>query len=71
MPVTILVWNMGWMNDLFVSNGQAAAWRPDNETPQHSTGTTVRERRNHLSGVLNDLSPDLVVCISSSFVDGI
>ena len=61
MPVTILVWNMEWMNDLFVPDSQAAAWRPDAEAPQHSSGTTVRERRNHLSGVLNDLHPDIVV----------
>ncbi len=63
MPVTLLVWNMEWMNDLFGPNDQPPAWRPDNHVPQHAPGTTVRERRDDLAGVLNDLHPDIVVVV--------
>ncbi len=63
MPVTLLVWNMEWMNDLFGPNDQPPAWRPDNHVPQHDPGTTVRERRDDLAGVLNDLHPDIVVVV--------
>ena len=56
----LLLWNMEWMNDLFDGNGD---FRPDGSTPQHSQGTTVRTRRNHLSSVIADLAPDIVVVV--------
>jgi endonuclease/exonuclease/phosphatase family metal-dependent hydrolase len=65
MAVNLLVWNMEWMNDLFESNVQAPTWRADAHQPQHSQDTTVRQRRDQLSGVLNDLSPDIVVAVEA------
>lgn len=59
----LLVWNMEWMNDLFGPNDQPAAFRPDDEKPAHGGKTTVRERRDHLSGVIHDLDPDIVVVV--------
>jgi len=59
----MLLWNMEWMNDLFVAGNQAAQFRPDDEKPQHSQDTTVKTRREHLSGVINKLAPDLVVVV--------
>ncbi len=56
----LLLWNMEWMNDLFNQNGD---FHPDAYKPQHSQGTTVRTRRTHLSGVINDLAPDIVVVV--------
>jgi endonuclease/exonuclease/phosphatase family metal-dependent hydrolase len=50
------------MNDLFTAGTTGpAAFRPDAEKPQHNTDTTVKTRREHLSGVLKDLAPDVVV----------
>jgi endonuclease/exonuclease/phosphatase family metal-dependent hydrolase len=64
MPnLKMLEWNMEWMNDLFVSGNQEAQFRPDNEKPQHGGDTTIRERRDHLSGVINELAPDFVVVV--------
>jgi hypothetical protein len=54
---------MEWMNDLFVAGNGPAALRPDAEKPLHNQDTTVRTRRDHLSGVLKDLQPDIVVVI--------
>ena len=59
----LVLWNMEWMNDLFVSNDKPPAFRPDDAVPTHHSGATVRERRDHLSGVLNELSPDIVVVV--------
>lgn len=65
MSVTFLVWNMEWMNDLFGPSNQPPAFRSDNHTPQHSQKTTVRQRRDDLAGVLNDLRPDIVVSVEA------
>ncbi|MBB5285313.1 endonuclease/exonuclease/phosphatase family metal-dependent hydrolase [Rhabdobacter roseus] len=56
----LLLWNMEWMNDLFDQNGN---FRADTHKPQHAPSTTVRTRRNHLSGVINELAPDIVVVV--------
>jgi endonuclease/exonuclease/phosphatase family metal-dependent hydrolase len=63
MPtIKFLCWNVEWMNDLFTAGTTGpAAFRPDAEKPQHNTDTTVKTRREHLSGVLTDLVPDVVV----------
>jgi hypothetical protein len=59
-----LLWNMEWVNDLFVSGGEddPPAFRPDDE-PVHHTEATVRERRDHLSGALDELAADVVVVV--------
>src|SRR5215203_5679792 len=54
---------MEWMNDLFVSNDEPPAFRPDEDEPAHHRGATVRERRDHLSGALNELAADVVVVV--------
>lgn len=36
---------------------------PDDAVPSHQRGTTVRERRAHLSGALDELAPDVVVVV--------
>ena len=54
---------MEWMNDLFVSNDQAPAFKPDEEEPAHSPGTTIKQRRNDLSGVLKELDVDVIVVV--------
>lgn len=56
----LLLWNMEWVNDLFDQNGD---FHSDTHKPQHSQGTPVRTRRNHLSGILNELVPDIVVVV--------
>lgn len=61
--VKLVSWNMEWMNDLFGPNDEPAAFRPDDAKPQHSSSTTVRKRRDDLSGVLNELAPDVVVVV--------
>jgi hypothetical protein len=52
-----------WMNDLFVAETQTAAFKPDDAVPSHHRDATVRERRDDLSGVIEDLSPDVVVLV--------
>lgn len=59
----LLVWNMEWMNDLFGPNDEPPAFRPDGDKPQHNSDTTVKVRREHLAGVINELAPDMVVCV--------
>ena len=61
--IRIAVWNMEWMNDLFTSNDQAPAFRPDDEEPAHSSGTTIKQRRDDLSGMLKELDADVVVVV--------
>ena len=61
--LSFLLWNMEWMNDLFVSNDEPPAFRPDDDEPAHHRGATVRERRDHLSGALNELAADVVVVV--------
>jgi hypothetical protein len=64
MPdLKLLVWNVESMNDLFVSGAQPAAFKPDNAVPSHHRKATVRKRRDDLSGVIEDLSPDVVVLV--------
>jgi endonuclease/exonuclease/phosphatase family metal-dependent hydrolase len=58
-----VLWNMEWMNDLFGPNDQPAAFRPDDARPAHHKSATVRQRRDDLSGVLNELAPDVVVVV--------
>lgn len=51
------------MNDLFVPGEEddPAAFRPDEAVPAHHRVTTIRERRDHLSGALDELAADVVV----------
>jgi endonuclease/exonuclease/phosphatase family metal-dependent hydrolase len=56
-----LMWNVEWMNDLFTAGTGPAAFRPDGEKPLHNKDTTVKIRRDHLSGVLKEIGPDIVV----------
>jgi endonuclease/exonuclease/phosphatase family metal-dependent hydrolase len=57
------MWNMEWMNDLFTSNTSAPAYRPDSEKTQHKPSATVLQRRKDLSGVINEIAPDIVVVV--------
>jgi hypothetical protein len=59
----LLLWNMEWMNDLFGPNDQPPAFKPDGAKPTHHPQATVLQRRQHLSGVLNELTPDIVVVV--------
>jgi endonuclease/exonuclease/phosphatase family metal-dependent hydrolase len=61
----LLLWNMEWMNDLFVSGEEddPAQFRPDEEEPTHHKDATVRQRRDHLSGVLDELAADVVIVV--------
>ena len=58
--VKFLTWNMEWMNDLFGSN---YSFRQDDEKTQHMRSATVLDRRRHLSKVINELSPDVIVIV--------
>lgn len=51
---------MEWMNDLFDGDGN---FHPDDYPPYHAKNTTVKQRREHLSGVINELSPEIVVVV--------
>lgn len=51
---------MEWMNDLFDGDGN---FYPDNHNPQHAKSTTVKTRREHLSGVLNEINTDIVIIV--------
>jgi len=56
-----VVWNMEWLNDLFDPNGN---FYPDDHKPHHSsTGTTVKNRRDDLKGVIEEISPDVIVVV--------
>lgn len=61
----LVLWNMEWLNDLFkaTKENQPAQFRSDNEKPPHSSDTTVKQRRDDLSGVLRELAPDVVVIV--------
>lgn len=63
MTLKFVVWNMEWMNDLFGANDLPPAFRPDEERPFHTSGATVRERRDDLSSVINELDPDILVAV--------
>jgi hypothetical protein len=69
--LNLVLWNMEWMNDLFVSNEEPPAFRPDDAVPAHHSGATVRERRDHLSGALDELSPDIVVIVEGEWRTGV
>ena len=58
-----VLWNMEWLDDLFAKDDQAVQFRPDDEKAPHSSGTTVKQRRDDLSGVLRELMPDVVVIV--------
>lgn len=49
---------MEWMNDLFDKNGD---YKPDDSVPYHTKNATIKERRADLSGVINELKPDVVI----------
>jgi hypothetical protein len=51
------------MNDLFGPSDQPPAFKADEAEPFHHQGATVRQRRNDLAGVLNELEPDIVVVV--------
>lgn len=61
----LVLWNMEWMNDLFLPNDDPnfPGFKGDNVSPTHHGETTVLTRRNHLSGVLNDVKPDILVVV--------
>ena len=61
--LTLAVWNMEWMNDLFGPNTEPPAFRADDHAPTHHKSSTVRQRRDDLSGVLDELAPDIVVVV--------
>jgi len=64
MELRLLLWNMEWLNDLFVAGNGAAAFRPDHEKPAHASGsTTVLKRRKDLAAVIREVSPDAVVVV--------
>lgn len=65
--IKFMEWNVEWMNDLFVtatSTGAAAAFKPDTDHPYHaSSKVTVKQRRQDLSGVINEFAPEIVVVL--------
>jgi endonuclease/exonuclease/phosphatase family metal-dependent hydrolase len=61
--VKAVVWNMEWMNDLFGPNDLPPAFKADQDKPFHAPGSTVKQRRDDLSGVLNEIEPDVVVVV--------
>jgi endonuclease/exonuclease/phosphatase family metal-dependent hydrolase len=64
MELRLLLWNMEWLNDLFVAGNGAAAFRPDNEKPAHASGsTTVLKRRRDLAAVIREVEPDVMVVV--------
>lgn len=64
MPaIRLMVWNMEWLNDLFVA-GNPPKFRPDGDKPQHSgSGITVALRKAALRGALTELNPDVLVVV--------
>jgi hypothetical protein len=66
MPdLKLVVWNMEWLNDLFVADNGPAAFKADGAfSPNfHLDDVTVASRRQDLVGVLNELAPDIVVVV--------
>ena len=51
------------MNDLFGPNDEPPAFKADDAVPFHTSGATVRERRDDLSDVLDELAPDVVAVV--------
>ncbi len=58
--VKVLCWNMEWMNDLFEEDG---SYKSDTAIPSHHLKATVKIRREHLSGVIEDINPDVVAIV--------
>jgi endonuclease/exonuclease/phosphatase family metal-dependent hydrolase len=58
--IKLMVWNMEWMNDLF---GAAGSFRADDDKTQHMPSATVKQRREALSLVIKELSPDVLVVV--------
>lgn len=56
----LMVWNTAWMNDLFDSTGK---FRVATAHPQHEPKSTVKQRRDQLSAVINESGADVVVII--------
>jgi hypothetical protein len=64
MQLKLLLWNMEWLNDLFVAGSGPPAFRPDNEKPAHASGNvTVLKRRTDLAAVIREVAPDIVVVV--------
>jgi endonuclease/exonuclease/phosphatase family metal-dependent hydrolase len=64
MQLKLLLWNMEWLNDLFVAGNGPAAFRPDGEKPAHASGSaTVLKRRKDVAAVIRELEPDIVVVV--------
>jgi endonuclease/exonuclease/phosphatase family metal-dependent hydrolase len=60
----LVCWNMEWLNDLFVEDSQAPAFKADQDKPAHGHGDiTVADRRRDLAGVINELAPDILVVV--------
>lgn len=56
------VWNVEWMNDLF--QGDPPTFKPDDETIRGpKRGNTVKERREDISGVINELDVKALVVV--------
>lgn len=58
----LVVWNMEWLNDLFVAENKPAAFRPDTDKTGHSDAT-VKQRCDDLIAILNLLDADIVVIV--------
>ncbi|MGK7394645.1 MAG: hypothetical protein ACNS62_08730 [Candidatus Cyclobacteriaceae bacterium M3_2C_046] len=58
--IKLLCWNMEWMNDLFTSDH---SFKPDQAVPYHHPRASVKSRRKDLSGVINQLAPDILVAV--------
>jgi endonuclease/exonuclease/phosphatase family metal-dependent hydrolase len=62
--ISLGVWNMEWLNDLFTTeNGQVAFKSDGTKVRGPRSGNTVRQRRDSLAGVLNALAFDAVVVV--------
>ncbi|MEM7709916.1 MAG: hypothetical protein AAF264_04045 [Pseudomonadota bacterium] len=59
----LAVWNMEWLNRLFVSGNGPAAFKPDDERPDGRGRVTVGERKADLGRGLAALDTDLVVVV--------
>lgn len=60
MEIKFLNWNMEWMNDLFTDTH---VFKADNAKPFHTKSSTVKQRRDDLAGVINEIKPDVVSII--------
>jgi hypothetical protein len=56
----LMVWNTAWMNDLFDANGK---FRTANSHPQHEPSSTIKQRRDQLSAVIDESDADVIVII--------